>query len=246
MGKRRKHSKIDQLEPAVKETVDEMIKTGAYYREIVDYIQSHGVSISLAAVGKYAKNLMSTLDALRLSQENFRAIMEETDRYPDLDMTDGILRLLCNQMLDAINKLPEERLQEVDFDTLSKNAVALTRAVAYKKNVDVKTRDALENGAEQFRDLIFEAMAAERPDLYQEVRRKSRRRTRHEYVCDSGKTWNGLRSSSQPAKTRILYPLSAANPVHPERRYLDRPDRTDFFRIFVFRISRAFAVRVLL
>ena len=50
----------------------------AYYREIVDYIQSHGVSISLAAVGKYAKNLMSTLDALRLSQENFRAIMEET------------------------------------------------------------------------------------------------------------------------------------------------------------------------
>ena len=90
---RRKHSKIDNLEPAVKETVDEMIKTGAYYREIVDYIQSHGVSISLAAVGKYAKNLMSTLDALRLSQENFRAIMEETDRYPDLDMTDGILRL---------------------------------------------------------------------------------------------------------------------------------------------------------
>ncbi|WP_277295262.1 phage protein Gp27 family protein [Ruminococcus callidus] len=168
---RRKHSKIDNLEPAVKETVDEMIKTGAYYREIVDYIQSHGVSISLAAVGKYAKNLMSTLDALRLSQENFRAIMEETDRYPDLDMTDGILRLLCNQMLDAINKLPEERLSEIDFDTLSNNAVALTRAVAYKKNVDTKTRDLLENGAEQFKDLIYEAMAAERPDLYKEVKK---------------------------------------------------------------------------
>ena len=168
---RRKHSKIDNLEPAVKETVDEMIKTGAYYREIVAYIQSHGVSISLAAVGKYAKNLMSTLDALRLSQENFRAIMEETDRYPDLDMTDGILRLLCNQMLDAINKLPEERLSEIDFDTLSKNAVALTRAVAYEKNVDTKTRDLLENGAEQFKDLIYEAMAAERPDLYKEVKK---------------------------------------------------------------------------
>lgn len=114
---------------------------------------------------------MSTLDALRLSQENFRAIMEETDRYPDLDMTDGILRLLCNQMLDAINKLPEERLSEIDFDTLSKNAVALTRAVAYKKNVDTKTRDLLENGAEQFKDLIYEAMAAERPDLYKEVKK---------------------------------------------------------------------------
>ncbi len=73
--------------------------------------------------------------------------------------------------LDAINKLPEERLSEIDFDTLSKNAVALTRAVAYKKNVDTKTRDLLENGAEQFKDLIYEAMAAERPDLYKEVKK---------------------------------------------------------------------------
>lgn len=168
---RRTHSKIDKLDPAVKATVDEMIKTGAYYREIVDYIKSHGISISVTAVGKYAKNLMSTLDALRLSQENFRAIMEETDRYPDLDMTDGILRLLCNQMLEAINKLPEDRLENIDFDTLSKNAVALTRAAAYKKNIDIKNRDMLENGAEQFKELIFEAMATERPDLYKEVKK---------------------------------------------------------------------------
>ena len=32
---RRKHSKIDNLEPAVKETVDEMIKTGAYYLSLI-------------------------------------------------------------------------------------------------------------------------------------------------------------------------------------------------------------------
>ena len=42
----RKHSKIDQLDPAVKETVDEMIKTGALYREIVDYIKQNGMSVS--------------------------------------------------------------------------------------------------------------------------------------------------------------------------------------------------------
>ncbi len=167
----RKHSKIDKLEPAVKETVDEMIKTGAYYREIVDYIKSHGVSISLAAVGNYAKNLMSTLDALRMSQENFRAIMEETDKYPNLDITDGILRLLSNQILEAINKMPEEQLQDLDFETLSKNAIALTRAAAYKKQIDIKNKDILENGADQFKNLIFEAMAAERPELYKEVKK---------------------------------------------------------------------------
>lgn len=168
---RRKHSKIDQLDPAVRETVDEMIKTGSYYREIVDYIQSHGISISLAAVGKYAKNLMTTLDSLRLAQENFRAIMEETERYPDLDMTDGILRLLANQLLEAISQMPEEKLQELDFEVLTKNAVALTRAAAYKRNVELRNKDALEVGAEQFQTMIFDAMAEQNPALYKEVRK---------------------------------------------------------------------------
>jgi len=167
----RKHSKIDKLDPAVKETVDEMIKSGAYYREIVDYIGSHGVSISVAAVGNYAKNLMSTLDALRMSQENFRAIMEETERYPNLDMTEGILRIISSQMLTAVNQMPEEQLQNLDFDTLMKNAVALTRAAAYKKQIDIKNKDLLEIGADQFRNMIFDAMASEDPELYKKVKK---------------------------------------------------------------------------
>lgn len=36
---------------------------------------------------------MSTLNALRMSQENFRTIMKETEKYPNLDVTEDILRL---------------------------------------------------------------------------------------------------------------------------------------------------------
>lgn len=169
--KNRKHSKIDKLEPAVRETVDEMIKTGAYYREIADYIKSHGVSVSLASVGRYAKNLMSTLDALRMSQENFRAVMEETEKYPNLDVTEGILRLLSGRMLDAVSNMPEEQLKEIDFETLSKNAVALARAVSYKRKIDISNKNILENGSEQFQSLIFEAMADEEPELYKRVKK---------------------------------------------------------------------------
>lgn len=167
----RTHSKISRLEPALKETVEEMIKTGVYYKDIAEYIRSHGVSISVAAVGKYAKNLMSTLDALRMTQENFRIIRDEMDRSPDLDITDGILQLLSNQLLDAINKMPDEKLEELDFEAVAKNAVALTRAAAYKKNVDIKNKNILENGADQFMSYIFESMAAEDPSLYKKVRK---------------------------------------------------------------------------
>lgn len=134
----RKHSKIDKLSPPLKDTVDEMIKSGAYYREIVEYIKSNGINVSVASVGRYAKNLMSTLDALRLSQENFRTIMEETEKYKNLDVTDRILRLLSNQVFQAINNLPKEQVREICFDTLMKNAVALTKATAYKKQIDKK------------------------------------------------------------------------------------------------------------
>ena len=168
--KNRKHSIIDGLPSDLREAVDEMIKTNFTYHEIVEYIRKNGVEISVSSVQRYASQLNATLESLRLAQENFRAVMEETEKYKNLDVTDGILRLLSNQVFQAINNLPEEQVQEIDFETLMKNAVALTRAVAYKKKIDIDSQSVLENGAEQFQSLIFEAMSEERPELYKEVK----------------------------------------------------------------------------
>lgn len=169
--KNRKHSIIDGLPSELKDAVDEMIKSDFTYHEIVDYIRKNGVEISMSSVQRYASSLNETLQSLRLAQENFRAVMEETEKYKNLDVTDGILRLLSNQVFQAINQIPEEQVQNTDFETLMKNAVALTRAVAYKKKIDIDSRDALENGAEQFQGYIFEAMSEERPELYRELKK---------------------------------------------------------------------------
>lgn len=169
--KNRKHSIIDGLPSELRDAVDEMIKSDFTYHEIVDYIRKNGVEISMSSVQRYASSLNETLQSLRLAQENFRAVMEETEKYKNLDVTDGILRLLSNQVFQAINQIPEEQVQNIDFETLMKNAVALTRAVAYKKKIDIDSKDALENGAEQFQGYIFEAMSEERPELYKELKK---------------------------------------------------------------------------
>ena len=169
--KNRKHSIIDGLPSDLREAVDEMIKTDFTYHEIVEYIRKNGVEISISSVQRYASGLNATLESLRLAQENFRAVMEETEKYRNLDVTDGILRLLSNQIFQAINNLPDEQAQNIDFGTLMKNAVALTRAVAYKKKIDIDTKDVLKNGADQFQSLIFEAMADENPELYRQVKK---------------------------------------------------------------------------
>lgn len=53
---------------------------------------------------------------------------------------------------------------------MTKNAVALTRAVAYKRNVDVKTNTVLENGAKQFNETLFQALVNDKPKLYKELK----------------------------------------------------------------------------
>ena len=169
--KNRKHSIIDSLPSDLREAVDEMIKTDFTYHEIVEYIRKNGVEISISSVQRYASSLNQTLQSLKLAQENFRAVMEETEKYKNLDVTDGILRLLSNQVFQAINNLPEEQAQEIDFEPLLKNAVALTKAVAYKNKIDIDSQSVLENGAEQFQSLIFEAMAEENPELYKQVKK---------------------------------------------------------------------------
>ena len=173
MGKKknRKHSIIDGLPANLKEAVEEMIKDNFTYREIVEYIRKQGFEISQSSVQRYASSLNETLQSLRLAQENFRAVMEETEKYKNLDVTDGILRLLSNQVFQNINNLSEEQINDIDFETLMKNAVALTRAIAYKKKIDVDTQSVLENGMEQFQSALYETMAAERPDLYKEVKK---------------------------------------------------------------------------
>lgn len=171
MKKNRKHSIIDGLPNSLREAVDEMIKTNFTYHEIVEYIRKNGVEISISSVQRYASNLNATLESLRLAQENFRAVMEETEKHKNLDVTDGILRLLSNQIFQAVNNFSDENLNEIDFESLMKNAVALTRAVAYKKKIDIDSKNILENGADQFQSLLFEAMADEKPELYKEIRK---------------------------------------------------------------------------
>ncbi len=173
MGKKknRKHSIIDSLPTDLKDAVDEMLRSNFTYREIVEYIRKNGTEISMSSVQRYAAGLNETLQSLRMAQENFRAIMDETEKYQNLDVTDGILRLLSGQIFDAINKMPSESLESVDFETLTKNAVALTRAAAYKKNLELKNKEIIDVGSEQFQSLIFEAMAKEKPELYKDVKK---------------------------------------------------------------------------
>ena len=168
-GRKRRKYAIEKLNPEVKEKINDMIRENYTYSDIVEYIKSTGNSVSYSSVQRYASNLIQTLQTLRVINENFRAIAEETEPYSNIDFGEPLLRLLSSQMLESIGHLTE--IQDMDINELTKNAVALTRAIAYKKKIDLQNKSTLENGLEQFESMIFEVLKDEKPQLYRELKK---------------------------------------------------------------------------
>ena len=68
MGRRknRSRSKISQLPPEIRNTVDAMVQDPAdfTYNDIREYLASLDIKISKSAIGTYARDLMASLEAL--------------------------------------------------------------------------------------------------------------------------------------------------------------------------------------
>lgn len=171
MKKNRNHSSINRLPSHIRQTVDEMIKSDFTYHEIVNYIRENGAEISISSIQRYASNLNETLESLRLTRENFHILMEESNKFRDLDASDAILCLLQNQLFRAINSLKPQDAENIDLEKLIKTSVAVTRATSYKKKIDLECEDVLSRSAEEFDNMMFQAIADENPKLYEEIKK---------------------------------------------------------------------------
>ncbi len=167
---RRKHSKIDKLPDNLRSVVEQMMQDPDFtYQDIVDYIKQQGQDISLTSVWRHASTLNATVQNIRMAQENFKAIMEEVSKYPQLDPSEAIIRLLSHQILEAIRQKNPKELADMDMEKLIRGAEGLIRAAAYKNRVDIQNKDAFEAGLEKVKVLVFEAMSKEEPELYAKV-----------------------------------------------------------------------------
>ena len=168
---RRTRSKIDALPAEIKETVEQMILNPVQftYQDISEYLEKQGYSISYVAVYRYARRMNANIQMVVAAQENFRRLVDEMEKYPDLDFTESLHRILAQKLLDRISSASDEEWDLLEMDKAVKDAVALGRAAAYKKRTDAQIRDKQEAGLEEFKAIIFDALARERPDLYHQI-----------------------------------------------------------------------------
>lgn len=165
---RRAVGKIDKLPPNLKDTVDQMLISGQTYREIVAYLAENGEVLSQAAVSRYAQRFLASAQQLRIAQENFRMILTETERYPDLDPAEAILRLSSQKVFEALSQLDDTGFDDISPEKLLNQATALSRAVAYKKKCDIEIKSEKQIALEELQNSIYEIRKSN-PRLYAEL-----------------------------------------------------------------------------
>ncbi len=167
---KRKHSKIDSLPSDIKEAVEQMIMGDYTYRDVCDFVrETANVTLSEAAVCRYAQGLNASVQEIRLASENMRALTEEMQKFPQLDTTEGIARLVSHKVLQAVQQMDEIALKESDPLKLIEKATALIRAVSLKNSTDIRTANLKNVAFESFKEDIFDAMAKENPELYRSL-----------------------------------------------------------------------------
>lgn len=166
----RKHSKIDALPADIKSAVEEMILGNYTYRDVCNFVRdTANMTLSESAVCRYAQGLNATVQDLRLASENMRTLTEEMAKYPQLDTTEGIARLVSHKVLAAVRDLDDDALREADPLKLIDRCTGLIRAVAYKNDSDTKVKSLKDVAFESFKEEIFDAMAKENPELYRQL-----------------------------------------------------------------------------
>lgn len=167
--KNRKHSVIDGLPQDLKNTVEYMLMTGATYMNVVDYLYEHGVSLSVSAVCRYAQGYLLGLEQAKIARENLSRMMDEINKYPNLDTTKAIELLASHNLLNTLSQMPEEKWQELDAKDVVKQATGLIRAAAYKSRVDLQNKSDLDAAWDVVHEVIFNTMQLDQPELYRQV-----------------------------------------------------------------------------
>ena len=128
----RKHSKIDALPTDIKSAVEEMILGNYTYRDVCNFVRdTANVTLSEAAVCRYAQGLNATVQDLRLASENMRTLTEEMAKYPKLiDRCTGLIRAIAykNENDTRVKNLKDvafESFKEEIFDAMAKEAPEL-------------------------------------------------------------------------------------------------------------------------
>ena len=87
-------STVKRLPAAIRQAVDQAIRDGATFDEVVETIGGMGATASRSAVGRYKKNFEDVAREMREAQEMSRVWMEEVGKRPEGELGRLVIEIL--------------------------------------------------------------------------------------------------------------------------------------------------------
>ncbi len=167
--RRRRNGKIAWLPVALRDSVDKLLLAGAPYREIVQFLRENDVELSRQAVCNYARQFLCTTQQLRMAQENYKLLLDEMERTPEMDTSEAIIRVVSNAMLNMLANATPEEWKDIKMGTLLREANSLIKVTAYKNRTDLKNKDDAKAAADELKAEFFSALGSSDPALYEKL-----------------------------------------------------------------------------
>lgn len=122
----RRHAKIDQLTPALRDRVVEMLfAENRTLDQATEYLRSQGVEIGRSSVGRFVERQEEILQRQRDLQEMAQKILDATGN-DESKLPSAMMQMVSQQMLSLLLKFRPEEIDEVSINQVVNvcNAVA--------------------------------------------------------------------------------------------------------------------------
>lgn len=166
--RRRRTGKVARLPEVLLGSVEKMLLAGVTYREIVEYLRTHDEILSRQAVCNYARKFLATTQQLRMAQENYKVLLEEMKRMPEVDMGEAILRVMGNALLNRLANASPEEWQSMNFATVVKESNILVKVASHKRRTDALNTSEVEKALDAIQLNAWHALKDKEPQLLEQ------------------------------------------------------------------------------
>lgn len=134
-GTRRVPSTISKLPPEIRERVDDMLTDCRNtYRDIEDWLQDQGYTVSHSAIGRYGQRQRKAAERTLAMLEQTRTIVDAVAQYPDMDYSKAARVLLLDAATQRLASTDPEEMDELPLDKIGKIVADLSRVEAAEQS----------------------------------------------------------------------------------------------------------------
>lgn len=141
---RRRHHKVEQLPPEIKQLVDQMLAKGHTYEEVVEAVRAAGESIGKSSVGRYYTKYAAAAERIQKAREAMASAIDLVRDRPDTDLGQFASAIMMQSLADRLAQATSEDFEEIPMEKVGRIIADLQKAdvarerlkLAHNKGVD--------------------------------------------------------------------------------------------------------------